>query len=252
MHCCNKDGSHNHQNKPETEIEKKPADQFTISFSIDKFLTYTLIVLIVGTLVVGYSVASNKNKTKSIVQGAAVQNDNNQADDMSSHHGGGNKKFEPLREESIAPDFSLPSTTGKTISLADYKGKHILLFFNEGVMCSPCWQEISRLERFKDDFDTLNAVIIPISVDDQKTWDPILKEEKITTPILIDSERKVTAMYKALGTPSSMHDDRAGHTYVHITPDEKIHSSADFPNMNVPTNELIEHIKQAQNSNVKG
>src|SRR3989338_5737505 len=74
----------------------------------------------------------------------------------------------------------------------------------------------------------------------------ILKEERITTPILIDSDRKVTAKYKALGTPSSMHDDRAGHTYIHINTEGKIHSSADFPNMNVPVNDLIQHIQQIQ------
>lgn len=244
MHCCGKGESHN---KQETEIEKKPADQFTVTFSIDKFLTYSLIALIIGTVVVGYTVVSNKNKSQSGVKGVAAQNNNNQTDNMSSHHGGGgggNKKFEPLPKGSTAPVFTLPSTSGNTISLADYKGKNILLFFNEGVMCSPCWQEISRLERFKDEFTQLNTVIIPISVDDQKTWDPILKEEKITTPILIDTDRKVTAAYKALGTPSSMHDDRAGHTYIHIEPSGTVHSSADFPNMNVPTNELIEHIKQ--------
>lgn len=250
MKCCE---DHDNKSLPESEVqqkkETKPADQFTVTFSIDKLLSYLLIGLIVGTIVVGYSVVSNKNKsqaaansTNTNIQGAQQTSN----DDMASHHGGGNKKFEPLPQGSVAPDFSLPSTVGKTISLADYKGKHVLLFFNEGVMCSPCWQEISRLERFKDDFDRLNAVIIPISVDDQKTWDPILAEEKITTPILIDTERKVTALYKALGTPSSMHDDRAGHTYVHINTDGKIHSSADFPNMNVPTNDLIQHIQQAQ------
>lgn len=248
MRCCNKGENHH---KPEEENMKKPVDRFTVTFSLDKFLTYALVGLIIITLVVGYTVVKNKNRTKPNVQGVSTQNSptNNQADDMSLHHGGGNKKFEPLPQGSIAPDFSLPSTSGKTISLADYKGKHVLLFFNEGVMCSPCWQEISRLERFKDDFAKLNAVIIPISVDDQKTWNPILKEERITTPILIDTDRKVTAMYKALGTPSSMHNDRAGHTYVHIDTQGKIYSSADFPNMNVLTSVLLEQIKQTQNPN---
>jgi len=154
-----------------------------------------------------------------------------------------------LAPGTIAPDFSLISTNGQTVSLADYKGKNVLLFFNEGVMCSPCWQEVSRLERFKDDFAKLNTVIIPISVDDQKTWDPILKEERITTPILIDAERKVSKVYKILGTPSSMHDDRPGHTYVHIDPQGKIHASSDFPNMNVPTNVLLQHIQEFNNGN---
>ena len=252
MKCCE---DHPHKNMPETEIqpkkEAKPSGQFTITFSIDKILTYGLVALIIGTIIVGYSVVSNKNKTPTTsnstnedVQGASQTNTN----DMASHHGGGtgNKKFEPLAEGTDAPDFNLPSTSGTTISLADYKGKDVLLFFNEGVMCSPCWQEVSRLERYKADFDNLNTAIIPISVDDQQTWDPILKEEKITTPILIDADRKVTSLYKALGTPSSMHDDKAGHTYVHINSDGKIHSSADFPDMNVPTNDLIQHIQQTK------
>jgi len=252
MKCCE---DHPHKNMPETEVQPKkeanPSGQFTFTFSIDKILTYGLVALIIGTIIVGYSVVSNKNKTPTVsnstnanVQGATQTN----TDDMASHHGGGtgNKKFEPLPQGSVAPEFSLPSTIGRNISLSDYKGKHVFLFFNEGVMCAPCWQEISRFERYKDDFENLNAVIVPISVDDQPTWDPILKEERITTPILIDTDRKVTSLYKALGTPSSMHDDRAGHTYIHINTDGKIHSSADFPNMNVPTNELLQHVEQTQ------
>lgn len=219
-------------------------DQVVFSLSKDKILTYILITLIIATILVGYSIASNKNQVKADSGQAVV-------DPMASHHGGGgsagNKKFEPLVPGTMAPDFSLPSTAGRTISLSEYRGKNIFLFFNEGVMCAPCWQEVSRLERFKQEFENLNTVIIPISVDDQKTWDPILEGEKITTPILIDAGREVTKLYKALGTPSSMHDDRAGHTYVHITPDGKVHSSADFPNMNVPTNTLLSHISQLQN-----
>ncbi len=221
------------------------SNQAIFTVSKDKVLTYILIVLIIATVVVGYSIASNKNQTKRNSKQAAA------ADPMTDHHGGGggasNKKFEPLAPGTIAPEFNLISTNGQTISLADYKGRNILLFFNEGVMCSPCWQEVSKLERFRQEFDNLNTVIIPISVDDQKTWDPILKEERITTPILIDADRKVTKAYKALGTPSSMHDDRAGHTYIHITPDGKVHSSADFSNMNVPTSVLLSHISQLQN-----
>jgi len=216
-----------------------------IMVSKEKILTYALIILIIATVIVGYSITSSKNNQ------AKADSKQTAADPMADHHSGGdgasNKKFEPLAPGTAAPDFSLPSTAGRTISLSDYKGKNIFLFFNEGVMCAPCWQEVSKLERFRQEFDNLNTVIIPISVDDQKTWEPILKEEKIITPILIDADRKVTKAYKALGTPSSMHDDRAGHTYIHITPDGKVHSSADFPNMNVPTNVLLSHISQLQN-----
>ena len=226
------------------------SDQIVVTMTKDKMLTYSLIVLIIATVVVGYSMISSKNQVKADNKQVAA------ADPMADHHGGSgaasNKKFVPLTPGTVAPDFSLVSTNGQTVSLADYKGRNVLLFFNEGVMCSPCWQEVSRLERFKDDFAKLNTVIIPISVDDQKTWDPILKEERITTPILIDAERKVSKAYKILGTPSSMHDDRPGHTYVHIDLQGKIHASSDFPNMNVPTNVLLQHIQEFNNGKSQG
>lgn len=221
-------------------------DQIVISMTKDKILTYSLVILIIATLVVGYSAISSKKQVSATANNASADSMHG-GGDMSSMHGGtGSKQFTPLATGSVAPDFSLPSTSGKTISLSEYKGKNIMLFFNEGVMCAPCWQEISRLERFKDDFDKLNTVIIPISVDDQKTWDPIIQEERITMPILIDADRKVSGAYKVLKTPSSMHDDRPGHTYIHIDPLGKVHSAADFPNMNVPTNVLLQHIEQYQ------
>lgn len=253
MKCCE---NHNDQDLSEKishlKKDNQSSNQTVITFTIDKFLSYILIGLILGTIIAGYYVVSNKNKIQSS-NNTNVQGATQTSNDMASHHGDGEteKKFEPLAEGSIAPNFSLTSTTGQIISLTDYKGKNVLLFFNEGVMCSPCWQEISRLERYKEELSELNTVVIPISVDDQKTWDPILKEEKITTPILIDSDRKVTSLYKALGTPSSMHDDRAGHTYIHIKPDGKIHSSRDFSDMYVPVSDLIQHIKESQSSNVK-
>lgn len=164
-------------------------------------------------------------------------------DDMTSHHGGGNKVFNPLPAGTKAPSFSLSSTEGKVISLSDYQGKNVFIFFNEGVMCDICWQEISKMEKSKVDFDKLNAVILPISVDDAATWKPVIEMQKIITPILIDSDRKVSAAYHVLGTPSSMHSDRPGHTYIHIDPQGNVHSSADFPSMNVPAQVLLDHLK---------
>lgn len=38
-----------------------------------------------------------------------------------------------------APTFSLPSTAGGTFNLAAYRGKTVLLYFQEGLTCQPCW-----------------------------------------------------------------------------------------------------------------
>lgn len=220
------------------------SDKIYVSIERAKLRTYSIIFILVALVIFGYVFASQRTGVKAVTKGVNTAAANTQPqDDMSSHHGGAKKKFETLTTGIVAPQFSLPSTSGKTISLVDYKGKNVLLFFNEGVMCAPCWQEISRLERFKNDFAKLNTVILPISVDDQKTWEPILQAEKITMPILIDSDKKITSVYKALGTPSSMHSDRAGHTYVHIDKNQNFHAANDFPAMNVQASILLSHLK---------
>ena len=59
-----------------------------------------------------------------------------------------------------APDFSVEDYSGKTISLADYADKNILLYFNEGVICAPCWQQIIQLQKDREKFMALISLII--------------------------------------------------------------------------------------------
>jgi peroxiredoxin Q/BCP len=46
-----------------------------------------------------------------------------------------------------APGFTLTSSTGDTVSLADYRGKTVLLYLPEGVGCQPCFDQITDLEK---------------------------------------------------------------------------------------------------------
>ncbi|MDQ3028781.1 MAG: peroxiredoxin family protein, partial [Actinomycetota bacterium] len=46
-----------------------------------------------------------------------------------------------------APGFTLPSSTGGEVSLSDYRGRSVLLYFQEGLMCQPCWDQIRDLEQ---------------------------------------------------------------------------------------------------------
>ena len=43
-----------------------------------------------------------------------------------------------------APAFTLTSGAGKPVSLADYRGRTVLLYFQEGLSCQPCWDQIGR------------------------------------------------------------------------------------------------------------
>src|SRR5262249_32699840 len=62
--------------------------------------------------------------------------------------GGGFKHVEGQPGKgSMAPGFTLASATGQQVSLSDFRGKNVLLYFQEGLMCEPCWTQITDLER---------------------------------------------------------------------------------------------------------
>ena len=145
-----------------------------------------------------------------------------------------------------APDFSLPATNGKTVSLKDYQGKNVLLYFQEGVMCQPCWKQIGSMQKNSDLFNQIETEIVTIGVDSASTWGPILKTEGVTTiPVLIDDDRIVSGAYGVLSMPSQMHSDRPGHTFILVDKNGKIAWIADYPTMRVTNEEVLNSIKQA-------
>ena len=141
----------------------------------------------------------------------------------------------------VAPDFSLESISGETITLSDYKGKPVVLFFNEGSMCYPaCWDQIQKFttdERFdKDDVEVFSVVI-----DAKRQWDKIVSETTgfENAQILFDTSKTVSNAYDVLRLGSSMHPGtNPGHTYFVIDADGIIRYVFDDPNMAI-RNDLI-------------
>ena len=115
-----------------------------------------------------------------------------------------------------APDFSLESIDGTTVKLSDYRGKIVVLFFNEGSMCYPaCWNQIQQLaddERLNSD----DVVAFSLVIDPKSTWEKIVNKtpEFSKAKILFDPTKVVSFAYDILSLPSSMHPNRnLGHTY---------------------------------------
>ncbi|MDP2721019.1 MAG: redoxin domain-containing protein [bacterium] len=145
-----------------------------------------------------------------------------------------------------APDFTLPATNGSTVSLSQYKGKNVLLYFQEGVMCQPCWKQIGTMQKNSDKFKAVETEVIAIGVDTTADWGPILRAEGITTiPVLVDFDRKVSKAYGVLSLPSQMHSDRPGHTFVLVDKNGKIAWIADYPTMRSTEQEILDYIKKA-------
>ena len=146
-----------------------------------------------------------------------------------------------------APDCELESIDGKTIKLSDYRGKSIVLFFNEGSMCYPaCWDQIAE---FGNDsrFDTESIVAFSIVTDPKSQWlDIVSKSTNLTrSKIIFDTMRSVSNAYDVLNLNSSMHPGSLpGHTYFVIDKEGTIRFTIDDPNMALANDKLIKEIEK--------
>lgn len=170
-----------------------------------------------------------------------------------------------VKEGMTAPAFSLPSTTGGTISLADYKGKkNVLLYFHEGITCDPCWQQIPAVEQHLKDLDALNVAYLNITVDPLDAIKKRAEPYHITTPILADTTSQISKAYDverfSMAMPAPSGGTRPGHTFILVGIDGKIKWRKDywdgFGMMNVPDgkmfvdpSEIVSNVKTALTSN---
>lgn len=140
-----------------------------------------------------------------------------------------------------APDFTLESYDGKKLTLSSLKGKNVILFFNEGLMCYPsCWNQIAA---FGKDTDLgSKAVILNITVDPKNDWKQAIDKmpELAQATVLFDSNRQVSSLYGVLTLSSSMHKGQfPGHSYVIIDKEGIVRFARDDAQMAVRNKELV-------------
>lgn len=148
-----------------------------------------------------------------------------------------------------APDFSLQDRNGTTYALKDLKGKNVILFFNEGVMCYPaCWNQVASLGS-DDRFKGSDVAAFSVVVDSPAEWANAVEKmpELGSAPVLHDVDRSVSSAYGMLQTRSSMHFGQLpGHTYVVIDKEGIVRHVFDDPNMALHNDQLVEEVEKLQ------
>lgn len=146
-----------------------------------------------------------------------------------------------------APDFSLNDQNGKTFRLSEHKGKKVVLFFNEGLMCYPaCWDQMASLGADKQ-LNSSRVTSVSIVTDKRSSWDGAIKKmpELVSGKVLYDQNRDVSTMYGVLSLPSSMHSgNMPGHTYILVDEDGVIRYTKDDPAMGIRNQELITELNK--------
>jgi len=151
---------------------------------------------------------------------------------------------------SVAPDFSLPSTSGVSLRLSNYRGKsNVLLFFNEGLSCQPCLTQMQGLDALNSEFKSLNVVVVSITSDPLQTLtDWTRSSVPAYGTVLSDQGLQVSKSYGMLDAEVSMMPGIApGHSFILVNESGVIVWRHDYGpyNMNVANDEIWAAVKQA-------
>src|SRR5436305_14124930 len=96
---------------------------------------------------------------------------------------------------SKAPSFTLPNQEGAKMSLAQFKGRWVVLYFYPKDFTSGCTIEAHNFQRDIDKYSEKNAVILGVSVDDVDSHKGFCAKEGLNFKVLADSKKEVVQKY---------------------------------------------------------
>src|SRR5216684_1720773 len=104
-----------------------------------------------------------------------------------------------LKEGDPAPDFTATTADGTTVSLSDFKGKNVVLYFYPRDDTPGCTKEACA---FRDEFAAFKkkgAVVLGVSTDSSKSHDKFVEKQKLPFTLLADEDKKIVQAYGVWG-----------------------------------------------------
>jgi peroxiredoxin Q/BCP len=99
---------------------------------------------------------------------------------------------------SAAPDFTLNSQEGRPVTLHDYRGKWVVLYFYPKDFTSGCTLEAHNFQRDLAQYEKKNAVILGVSVQSADSHKQFCAKEGLSFKLLADTNHEVTTAYGAV------------------------------------------------------
>jgi peroxiredoxin Q/BCP len=109
-----------------------------------------------------------------------------------------------LREGDTAPEFTATSQDGSTVSLADLKGKNIILYFYPKDDTPGCTKEACAFRDEFAEFKAKGAVVFGVSTDPVKSHAKFVQKYKLPFTLLADEDKKIVQAYGVWGQKSFM------------------------------------------------
>jgi peroxiredoxin Q/BCP len=113
-----------------------------------------------------------------------------------------------------APDFTLKSQEGKSVSLHDFKGKWVVLYFYPKDMTVGCTIEAHNFQADQDKYTKMNAAIVGVSVDSVDSHVQFCTKENLTFKLLADEKKEVVNTYGSVQTLGKLGDVAARNTFL--------------------------------------
>jgi thioredoxin-dependent peroxiredoxin len=146
---------------------------------------------------------------------------------------------------SIAPNFTLPSQEDKPISLSDFKGKWVVLYFYPKDQTTGCTIEAHNFQRDQAKYDQLNAVVLGVSLDTVASHKAWCAKDTFSFKMLADPDHKVVDEY---GVPVMSRGDAhyAKRQTFLISPDGKVVKFWPDVQVNHHSEEVLAAISEAR------
>lgn len=104
-----------------------------------------------------------------------------------------------LKVGDAAPNFSLPNADGKTVSLSDYAGRRVIVYFYPAAMTPGCTTQAIDFTANSADIDSAGFDVVGISPDTPAKLAAFRDKETLDVTLLADEDRSVMDAYGAFG-----------------------------------------------------
>jgi peroxiredoxin len=141
-----------------------------------------------------------------------------------------------------APSFTLTSTDGEQVSLADYRGRNVVLYFNEGAGCQSCFYQMVDIEQHAGEFAEAGVTVLPIVANGAEETRRDMAAAGVRTPYLLDTDRSVSRAYGTLD--KGMHAGLPGHSFVLVDTGGIQRWYGEYPSMYLSSTDLLDQIRE--------
>ncbi|MEY2985009.1 MAG: bacterioferritin comigratory protein [Cyanobacteriota bacterium] len=116
----------------------------------------------------------------------------------------------PLEPNSPAPDFAAPNAAGQLVTLSNFAGQWLILYFYPKDNTPGCTTEAIAFSEKLSEFAELNATIIGVSPDSEASHGKFIDKHHLTIQLLSDPDHQIAAAYGAWGLKKFMGKDYMG------------------------------------------